>query len=217
VAIGGTFSDARIFQLMDILKCRTRLLAIERSLRGSMRLRLSLVLFATVISACGGSPDESATASSSEQDLTARKPIPYVLQYVGEYDGDGAGHIDYVKLDRTGKLVISIDGRAHSGAFSGPSAVPDPRDTPTLKLVTSSGQMTARVDSDAPWKDHDTLAVTIHGRTETLTATWSSGREAMCDATQGSWTDDDADPATGLFCLCGAHRSFIPSLGGCVR
>jgi hypothetical protein len=182
-----------------------------------MRLRLLLLIVTTVITACGASPDGSTPSAETEQDLSARKPIPFVLQYVGRYDGDGTGHIDFVTLDRSGMLSISIDGHVHAGRFYGPTDVPESRETPTLKLDTSSGHWSARVDDDAPWKDHDTLAITIHGSTETLTAPWSSGREAMCDATRGSWTDDDADPATGLFCLCGAHRSFIPSLGGCVR
>ena len=40
--------------------------------------------------------------------------------------------------------------------------------------------------------------------------------EELCDSTGGKWTDDDPDPATGLYCICRAGTGFIPSSGGCV-
>jgi hypothetical protein len=54
-----------------------------------------------------------------------------------------------------------------------------------------------------------------HGVKATLDATFPAGGEDMCDDSGGSWTDDDPDPATGLYCVCEAPKSFIPSLGGC--
>jgi hypothetical protein len=40
--------------------------------------------------------------------------------------------------------------------------------------------------------------------------------EDLCGATNGAWTDDEQDPATGLFCICKPARVFVPSAGGCV-
>jgi hypothetical protein len=85
-----------------------------------------------------------------------------------------------------------------------------------LTLVTTGLRIDAKVDPGG-WAPHDTLQITIDGATETLTAPWASGDESMCDATGGAWSDDDADPKTGLFCGCAAKLSFIPSLGGCVH
>jgi hypothetical protein len=62
-----------------------------------------------------------------------------------------------------------------------------------------------------------TLHVKRGGKTEVLTSTFAAGGESVCDDSGGHWTDDDADPATGLFCLCDAPSQFIPSLGGCAH
>jgi hypothetical protein len=40
--------------------------------------------------------------------------------------------------------------------------------------------------------------------------------ESACDDTAGLWSDDETDPATGLFCVCPAHKVLIWSAGGCV-
>jgi hypothetical protein len=38
----------------------------------------------------------------------------------------------------------------------------------------------------------------------------------MCDASGGTWHDDDPDPQTGLFCTCSSRDVYMPSRGGCV-
>jgi hypothetical protein len=63
----------------------------------------------------------------------------------------------------------------------------------------------------------EALHVVRGGLSSTLRATCAVGPdEALCDATHGAWTDDDVDPATGLYCLCAPPTVYVPSEGGCV-
>lgn len=180
-----------------------------------MRVVRAAVVGALCVMGCGGNADGDAAVGSTDEAASARAPIPFVLQYVGEYDGEG--RVESLVLDRHGKFSLRMDGRVRHGSFYGPSRVPSPLAPPSLVLVTTGERIAAQVDADAAWKAHGTIDVTIDGVTERLTATWGAGGEATCDATGGTWTDDDADPATGLYCVCGAGKSFIPSFGGCVR
>ena len=52
-----------------------------------------------------------------------------------------------------------------------------------------------------------TQALLVHGGVQS---------EAACDATHGKWTDDDPDPASGLFCICPLHEVLVWSAGGCI-
>ncbi len=174
---------------------------------------LSLALLSLV--ACGASSNDGT--STTEEDLSRKKPIPFVLQYVGDYEGNDSGRVDYILLNRDGTWVGSIDGWTKHGTFYGPTKVPSPLMPPALVLVTTGLRIDAQIDPGVGWAPNDTMRVTFNGYTQTLTAPWASGNEAICDATHGAWTDDDADPKTGLFCICPAHQSFIPSMGGCVR
>lgn len=163
---------------------------------------------AASLPACSAAPEST---SSTDDALSSKKPIPYVLQYAGDYEGSG-GHVDYLLLKRDGHWTGSIDGRTKSGVYFGPNAPSSA--PPKIAFVTQGLEFTADV---GPWAPYQTLVVHYAGHIETLTAPWPNGSENICDASAGTWTDDDADPATGLFCICPTHKSYIPSLGGCVR
>ena len=153
-------------------------------------------------------PDEDPTATDAEG--LKRKPVPFVLQYVGEYKGDGKGSIDSLVLDRAGNWEGRIAGEERSGRFYGPRRPATPL---TLTFVTRGERFSGEVGS---WGEHSTIVITRGGKAESVVSPWLSGDEAMCDATHGHWFDDDVDKETGLFCTCDAPKSFIPSLGGCV-
>lgn len=178
-------------------------------------LLIALSAASSIIMGCAGHVDGDAATASTDEASSARKPIPFVLQYVGEYVG--SGHVESLVLTRTGKFTVRIDGHVHHGSFYGPSHVPGTIVPPSLVFVTTGERWSGQIDADAAWKAHDTIDVSVGGVTERLTATWSSGNESMCDETGGSWSDDDVAPATGLYCACPTGKSFIPSLGGCVR
>ena len=173
----------------------------------------AILLSFGLLTACSSASPE--TTSSSDQDLAAKKPIPFVLQYVGDYEGgETGGHVDYLLLERDGHWVGSIDGWTKHGVYYGPKAPPTSGSPLKLALVTTGLQLTAEIGG---WAPYQTMTVHYAGTTQTLTATWKNGSEDICDSSGGSWTDDDADPKTGLFCICAPHKTYIPSLGGCVR
>ncbi len=180
-----------------------------------MRLAGLALFGASLLIGCGASADGDAAVGSTDEASSARKPIPFVLQYVGEYVGEG--HVESLVLARNGKFTLRMDGGVRHGSFYGPSHVPATITPPALVFVTAGERFTGHIDADAAWKAHDTIDITVDGVTERLTATWTSGNESMCDDTGGTWTDDDADPATGLYCVCASGDSYLPSLGGCVR
>jgi hypothetical protein len=162
------------------------------------------------LAACSGSASPDGV-SASEEELRARAPIPYVLQYVGGYEGHG--EVESLFLKRNGTFSAIVRGARETGVFVGPR---HPKEPLVVSLVTHGDSM--RVTLRADWQatryeadvDHD-------GAKTTLDATFPAGGESMCDDSGGSWTDDDPDPATGLYCVCEAPESFIPSLGGCTR
>ena len=178
---------------------------------------LALALLAIVpLTGCiaSSSPTTSAEehSTTSEDELSATKPIPYVLQYVGEYDGNGKGSFDWLVLRRTGTFVGSVDGVTKSGRFYGPKKPTDPL---KITFVTRGEHPWTGVISG--WATNATMVMTRNGATETVVSPWLNGNESMCDATGGAWADDDAAKATGLYCGCVAPKVYIPSLGGCVR
>ncbi len=172
---------------------------------------LAFVLFAA-LAACSSASSE--TTSSNDAELSAKKPIPYVLQYVGDYESDGAGgHFDYLLMKRDGHWVGSIDGVTKTGVYYGPNAHPT---TFPLKLAFVARGLSFTADIGA-WAPYQPMTIHYAGTAQTLTASFANGSESICDASAGTWSDDEADPATGLFCACPAHKVYIPSLGGCVR
>jgi hypothetical protein len=174
-------------------------------------------LMSTSLVACGGagSAESEGSSGATEEELAARAPIPFVLQYVGEYDGDGSGDFDWVVLRRNGTFAASIDGRVERGSYVGPKAPASP-----LKVVfVAHGDTFSAIVADdyAQRPPRSTLAITHYGRSEKVTSAFAASDENMCDSSGGSWTDDDADPKTGLFCVCPGRKVYIPSLGGCVK
>jgi hypothetical protein len=175
---------------------------------------LAFVLAAPLAGCASAAPQDDAAAAaaalSDEAAAAAHTPIPEVLQYVGAYDGEG--DLSHLELHRNGTFVATLAGERKAGRYEGPRA---PASVVKLAFVTRGASFTATVPSD--WTPKQRLTVTHGGKTETLTSAWDAGNEQMCDATQGTWTDDDPDPATLLYCLCKAPDVYIPSLGGCVR
>src|SRR5207245_2617940 len=89
----------------------------------TMRRIVSLLvpLFASSIAGCAASAAREDTSSTGSDDaLKATAPIPYVLQYTGEYDGDGTGHVDWLVFHANGKVDASVDGRASTVAYTAP-------------------------------------------------------------------------------------------------
>ena len=168
-----------------------------------------------VLGACGcGSPsnvDESSTNAAAEDVSTAaHPPIPYVLQYVGEYDGDGNGQFDRIEIRRDGTFIASVKGTRETGRYEGPRA---PQDPLKIAFILRGDSFAGTIYST--WNDHQKLDMTRAHLTETLTSPWSAGGEDVCDDSGGTWTDDDPDPATGLYCVCPTPKVYIPSMGGC--
>jgi hypothetical protein len=185
-----------------------------------MRLRRlvcsSLFLLGFAIAGCGGAPsDDAAQVDGTDEELKAKAPIPYVLQWVGKYDGDGAGDVDWVVMRKTGTFAAKIGGVTKTGRFVGPSK---PGQWPLVVVfITNGDSFKGTISQWSNASGNAVMKIAHHGVTETATAPWKSGGESMCDDTNGSWADDDADPATGLFCVCNAPEKWIPSQGGCVR
>lgn len=200
-----------------------------------MRHSILAIAIATSFSllACSGAPSSSEPASnSSEEALRATPPLPAFLQYVGEYDADASGHFDWIDFHANGRFEASVDGRYATGAYSAPSTWQSPavlafkvRAVDYYAGIHTSwngGPVPAQVQivvgtSKAAVVSTSPAAVDGSDPSmEVLRAPWIAGGESICDATSGSWTDDDADPSTGLFCLCPAPKAYIPSAGGCV-
>src|SRR5262249_11765547 len=77
------------------------------------------------------------------------------------------------------------------------------------------GTPPATIGPDAKFS-HATLVVTLAGGgTVTLTSDFALIGEDACDKSGGQFTDDDADPKTGLFCVCPAPKVWLHASGGC--
>ena len=172
----------------------------------------SLLLFSILLCACG----DATQSSSDDEALKAKAPIPYVLQWVGEYDAtSNVGDVDWVILRKTGTFAASVNGHVETGRFAGPSK---PGQWPLkIAFITKGDYFTGTISQ---WNDangYAVMSIDHYGTKQTVTAPWKSGGETMCDDTGGSWTDDDADPKTGLYCVCPSTQKWIPSAGGCTH
>lgn len=164
---------------------------------------------------CGASTDEGTTDSTTSEELSAKAPIPYVLQWVGRYDGDGSGDVETITLRRTGTFAAKINGTVHTGRFMGPGK---PGQWPLVIAFVSKGDyFTGTIDQWADGTGHAVMKIKHGASVHTVTAPWLAPSESACDATKGAWTDDDVDPTTGLYCVCPAGDHWVPSAGGCVR
>jgi nitrous oxide reductase accessory protein NosL len=54
------------------------------------RFLLAATFFALAAAGCSASPADTEPTDVTSEDLTAHAPLPYLLQYVGRYDGDGS-------------------------------------------------------------------------------------------------------------------------------
>ena len=168
-----------------------------------------IYLVALLAGACSGSA--GGTKTSAELAATS----PFVVQFTGRYEDPEAeaGSVRWVRIRRDGTFEIMVQGAAapEDGTF-GASAL---HELPaTLELDAGSlGVVTATIT------DYDgVLHVTLGGHAATLRADRPVGpNEPVCDATHGVWYDEDADPSTGLYCICPGTESYIPSEGGCIR
>jgi hypothetical protein len=167
---------------------------------------------------CGGSVgNDAAPTSSTSEELAARTPIPYVLQYVGTYDNAQAAHGELASLQllRSGRYVAKFAGSTHAerGVFFGPS---HPGASPlTLRLITTGHSFTGTIG--AADLTYGAIRVTRSGVSTDLLARVPAPSESSCDDSGGAWRDDDWNPTTNLFCDCPAGAVYIPSEGGCVH
>jgi hypothetical protein len=140
---------------------------------------------------------------------TATEPRPYVLQYAAVYYGGPDTSFDWVELRRDGTFRAMVDGTAQEGRFDEEVvAGKEP-----LLHFTGDTEFAGTLHAD--WAAGHKLSVSRAGVTEGLRTT-SVGGEEMCEASGGTWQDDDADSA-GLYCTCGAGMKYIPSAGGCTE
>lgn len=164
------------------------------------------------LAACGGSVADDGT-SSGDDELRAAAPSPFALQYVGAYapDPGSTTAVARVVLERDGHYTMVFAGRRpeHGSWHASRTA----KALALGMVLVTRGQLTSmRIDT---YDGHATLV--RNGETTALHATETVGpNETLCDDSGGSWADDDADPATGLFCLCATGRFYVPSEGGCV-
>jgi hypothetical protein len=149
---------------------------------------MSRALLCCALVACGG-----MDPGAPEVDDLSAPPSPFVLQFSGTYDGP-AGQL---ALGRDGSY--KLDGKR--GRFRAS------RSRKSLPLTLTLGHRTATIEAYDGTLHLDGTALQLERPT--------ASDEDLCDATQGQWTDDDADPATGLYCIC-RGGDFIPASGGCV-
>ena len=185
----------------------------------------SLLLSCLALAGLSGCAASTASPSAGDdgdpgvtaEELSSRTPVPYVLQFVGTYENAAAptGSVKSLTLTRTGRYTATIAGKtkAERGAFFGVAHFSGKLADNTLRMVTTGLAWTATIDGYT-----GKLQLARSGNTTTVTAHGVVGpNESVCDASGGSWTDDDADAATGLYCVCGAGKSYIPSSGGCIH
>src|SRR5262249_20649113 len=115
---------------------------------------------------------------------------PFALQWIGAFASD-TEPVTALDLRRDGTYSAPVNGAKQQGSFTGTSA-----GVYSMDGGSSGAGWTATV---APWSGN--LTVTV-GSSSTEVLAGHPALEDACDATGGLWTDDDVDPATGLFCIC---------------
>jgi hypothetical protein len=148
------------------------------------------------VAACGAPGPDGAEAADA-----SLPPSAFTLQFTGRYQG--APPLAALELRRDGTFAAA-DGE--QGRFYSP---PGRRKLP-LQILLRSRERSWTAVVDAYDGKLRTAEETL------LLARPQQADEDLCDSTGGHWTDDDADPATGLYCVCGPGSWFIPSSGGCV-
>jgi hypothetical protein len=137
---------------------------------------------------------------------------------VGDYDDASGATFSRIVLHADGTMEVTTAGETVDGVFSGSSRLGDA----TATAQTQDGRhftisFASTSDTDVPSQVHASIAFPDgSGSAQTLVGPWVAGGESMCDATGGTWRDDDPDPKTSLYCTCAARDIYLPSRGGCV-
>jgi hypothetical protein len=134
----------------------------------------------------------------------------FTLQFVGKYAAasGSAGSLSSVQIRRDGSYTaVFASGTIERGTID-----VDPTNKQLPLTFTFSGNGHPWTGSVQNYSDQS-----MHVGSQALQATTLVGpSETLCDQSGGAWTDDETDPTTGLFCVCGSGTFYIPSLGGCV-
>ena len=176
-----------------------------------------VVLFSAPVAACSPeASDVSGETARQESDALTKRPIAFVRQFVGTYyPNDLQADVQALELRATGRYKVTfLDGSIETGSLRGPT-----KPTTPLKIVfLTSGLMFTGVVANGYGTSPTTLTIKRDGSDTVLVLDRPAvADESLCDDSGGSWTDDEADPSTGLYCVCPSPKSFIPSEGGCVH
>jgi hypothetical protein len=160
--------------------------------------------------ACGSLTDSTQTDSSIE----ALRPLtPFATQFVGTYRDPTPppGALRELTLERDGRFAADV---GDPGPTRGVALVSRRTALPLTFYLWSGREMWP-----ATVRAYDrSLEIERNGRPATLRADGIVGPdETLCDASGGTWTDDDPDPRTGLYCVCPLRETYVPTEGGCVR
>lgn len=159
--------------------------------------------------ACSTAPGVEVPAT--RQAVVAELP-PFALQYAGRYAPDDAAS-DLWSLDLYPTGEVRWASREALGVAGVWSAEPRARSLPLeLRLATATETL------DLTIRTYDGFGTLRRGREVIPVHPLATvgPDEAVCDQSRGAWTDDDPDPSTGLYCLCGPGRAYVPSAGGCI-
>jgi hypothetical protein len=136
---------------------------------------------------------------------TSTPPRPYVIQFAGSYQSVGQD----IELRPDGTVLWKKAGAAKEGRFEEETI---DAERPRLVLFFADETASAVVSRGA---DRHALTFELAGTTEHLIASTQASTEELCEASGGTWLDDDRDPMTGLDCSCASGARYIPSQGGC--
>ncbi|HVY45799.1 MAG TPA: lamin tail domain-containing protein [Minicystis sp.] len=132
---------------------------------------------------------------------------PFALQAIGSFTAP-SGPVTALVMREDGTYTATVEGAVESGTFTADATV---KAYPLTYVFDGGGHRPAWHATIEDWQH--ALHVAVLDASGTLTGYPDS--EAQCDDSGGSWTDDDADAATGLFCICTAPKVLIWSAGGC--
>ena len=165
-------------------------------------MRGALCTFFLLAAACGG---VEAGDEAEALEVAAAAPGPFTLQFIGRYEGT-----QVIDLKRDGTYLAITASGCEQGRFT---SAPSQHTLPLEIRLRAHGRTSKATVLAFDGK----LRVARGGPPETLQLLRpQKSDEELCDATHGQWTDDDPDPATGLYCVCPAGTAFIPAQGGCM-
>ena len=153
----------------------------------------ALLVVSFLLASCGG-----AQVSAERDGL----PSAFAAQFSGTYLGPS--DFAALELHRDGTYVAVRAGKVLRGRFSADA-------TRALPLTLAFASPLSEIGTVTGYDGR----IEIGSSALTLQRPAASDEE-LCDQSSGTWLDDDADPQTGLYCLCAADALFIPASGGCV-